>query len=433
MFYALALFSKTTACTLPAALLLILWWKKDPIDWRRLAQVVPFLALGAGMGLLTVWWEHYHQGTGGKLFAIGWLERILIASHAVWFYAGKLLWPVNLMFSYPRWTIDPANPLAYGWLAAGAGLGAVIYFARRFLGRGIEVAVLFFVATLSPLLGFIMLFTFRYTFVADHYQYIASIGLIALAAGGLTTAFRFWEKGTPLLKPAFCGGLLVVLGFLTWRQCGMYADLETLWRTTIAKNPNSFMAYNNLGFNLLQAGQLDEAISQFQEAIRLEPNDAEAYYNLGNALGKKGQADAAINQYQEAIRLKPNYAEARYNLGNALFRKGQIDEAISQFQEAIRLKPDLAEAHYNLGAALHRKGQTDEAISQFQEAIRLKPDFADAHYSLGTILGMKGQIDEAIGQFREAIRLKPDFVEAQQNLVRALEMKNGPAKAGKSE
>jgi len=184
IFYALALFSKTTACTLPVALWLILWWKKDPIDWRRLAQVVPFLVLGVGMGLLTVWWERYHQGTGEKLFAFGWLERVLIASHAVWFYAGKLLWPVNLMFSYPRWTIDPASPLAYGWLAAGAGLCAVICFARRHLGRGIEVAVLFFVATLSPLLGFIMLFTFRYTFVADHYQYVASIGLMALAAGG---------------------------------------------------------------------------------------------------------------------------------------------------------------------------------------------------------------------------------------------------------
>src|SRR5208282_631169 len=156
VFYALALFSKTTACTLPAALLLILWLKGRPIDWRRLAQVVPFLAMGLGMGLLTIWWERFRHGTQGKLFSMGLLERILVASHALWFYAGKLFWPVNLTFSYPRWAIEPAHPSAYGWLLLGIGSGAAIYFTRRFVGRSVEVAALFYVATLSPLLGFVM-------------------------------------------------------------------------------------------------------------------------------------------------------------------------------------------------------------------------------------------------------------------------------------
>ena len=137
------------------------------------------------MGLLTVWWERYHQGTQGKLFALGPPERLLVASHAFWFYLGKLVWPVNLMFSYPRWTINPADPLAYGWVVAGLGLGVVICFLRRFAGRSLEVAILFYGLTLSPLLGFIMLYTFLFTFVADHYQYIACIGPIALAAAGI--------------------------------------------------------------------------------------------------------------------------------------------------------------------------------------------------------------------------------------------------------
>jgi hypothetical protein len=157
---ALALFSKTTACTLPAALLLVLWLKGKPIDRFRLAQMIPFLAMGAGMGLVTVWWERYHQGTQGVRFSYGLVERLLIASHAVWFYLGKLVWPVNLIFSYPRWTINAADPLAYGWLAAGLGLGIAIYVARRSAGRGVEVAALFYVTTLGPLLGFIMLYTF---------------------------------------------------------------------------------------------------------------------------------------------------------------------------------------------------------------------------------------------------------------------------------
>src|SRR4029453_15300100 len=138
LFYALALLSKTTACTLPAALLLILWWEKRPTTWQRLTQIAPFVALGIGMGLISIWWERYHQGTQGEIFQIGPMERILVASRALWFYAGKLLWPVNLTFSYPRWMISASNPVDYAWLLAAAALAAVIYFAPRGVGGGPE-------------------------------------------------------------------------------------------------------------------------------------------------------------------------------------------------------------------------------------------------------------------------------------------------------
>ena len=167
-----------------------------------------------------------------------------------------MFWPANLTFSYPRWAIDPANPSAYGWLLLGIGFGAAICFARRFVGRGVEVAALFYVATLSPLLGFVMLYTFRYTFVADHYQYVASIGLIALAAAGITLAF----KTKPWLKLVGGGALLLTLGILTWRQAGIYRDRETLWRDTLAKNPDCWMAHNNLGTALADQGRFEEAI-----------------------------------------------------------------------------------------------------------------------------------------------------------------------------
>ena len=289
VFYALALCSKTTACTLPAALLLILWLKHQPINWSRLAQVVPFVVLGVGMGLVALWWERHHQGTEGKVFALGFLDRILIASRAVWFYAGKLLWPANLTFNYPRWVIHPGNPFAYGWLVAGVGLGAVIYYARRFVGRSVEVAAAFYVAALSPLLGFFMLYTFRYTFVADHYQYVAGLGPIALAAAGISAVSLRSGRENRFLKPLIGGGLLVVLGLLTWRQCGMYADLETLWRTTLARNPKSYMARNNLGTVYLNQGRLNEAMACFQEAKEIQPQDANAYLNLGALFFKAGR------------------------------------------------------------------------------------------------------------------------------------------------
>jgi len=422
-FYALALLgfapalcAKTTACTLPAALLLILWLKEKPVNRRRLAEVTPFVALGIGMGLLTVWWERYHQGTEGKLFALGLMERILVASRAVWFYAGKLLWPVNLIFSYPRWTISTANPAAYGWLLATIGLGAAIWRVRRHAGRGVEVAFLFFVVTLGPVLGFIMLYTFLYTFVADHYQYVACIGPMALFSAGLTQLASGQKQRKPWLEAMFCVGLLLTLGTLTWRQARIYQNDETLWRATLRLNPDSWLAHNNLGDAFSEKGRIEEAISQFQETIRLKPDDAEAHNDIGAALLNQGQTDGAISQFQAAIQLKPDDAEAHYNLGNALFEKGQTDEAFNQYHEAIRFQPDDAIARYNLGIALARKGQTDEAISQFQQAIRLKPDYANAVNNLGNVLLNKGQTDEAISQFQEAIRLKPDYPEAHYNL-----------------
>src|SRR2546427_5582632 len=231
--YVLALSSKTTACTLPAALFLILWLQKKPINWRRIIQIVPFFLLGLGMGLVTVWWERYHQGTRGVLFALSPIGRVLIASRAVWFYLDKLIWPSNLTFIYPRWDIAPTHLLDYTWLLAGMVLCVPIYFLRRYVGRSVEVATLCFVATLSPVLGFIMLYTFRYTFVADHYQYLACIGPIALISAGLTTLSRSFKNVQWLVF----GGVVVILAslsLLSWRQSAMYRDMETLWRTTIA-------------------------------------------------------------------------------------------------------------------------------------------------------------------------------------------------------
>jgi len=418
--YAAALCAKTTACTLPAALLLILWLKKMPVTRRRLAEVTPFVALGIGMGLLTVWWERYHQGTQGKLFALGLMERVLVASRAVWFYAGELLWPVNLTFSYPRWTISTASPAAYGWLLAAAGLGAAIWRVRRHAGRGVEVAVLFFVVTLGPMLGFIMLYTFRYTFVADHYQYAACIGPMALFSAGLAKLAGGFKPRMRWLETMVCAGLLLELGTLTWLQARNYQDDEKLWRATLRLNPVSWLAHNNLGSDLDDKGRTGEAIGEFQEALRLNPDDTEAHNNLGAALLKKGRIDEAVSEFQTALRLNPHDVPAHYNLGNALDKMGQPDKAFSLYQEAIRLNPDDATAHYDLGVSLARKGRGDEAIGQFQEAIRLKPDYANAINNLGNALLNKGQIDGAISLFQEAIRLKPDYPDARYNFGVAL-------------
>jgi protein O-mannosyl-transferase len=376
--YALALFSKTTACTMPAALLLILWLKREPITWRRVVQVVPFVLLGIGMGLVTIWWERYHQGTQGTLFAIGLPERFLIASRAFWFYLGKLAWPAHLSFSYPHWEISAINPTEYIWVAAIAALAAAIYFGRRWVGRSAEVALLFFLTTLSPVLGFIMLYTFRYSFVADHYQYLASIGPLALFAAGTTTAFGFLQRERTFLKPVICGAVLLLLGVRTWQQCGAYSNPETLWRAVISENPQSWMAHNNLGIALVQSGRIDEAFEQYHKALEINPGYGEAYYNLANALLRAQRVDDAVAHYKKALELEPRISAAHANLAAIFLRRGDLDEAIARFKQAVELENGNATYHTLLAGALRRAGQEEEAQFHFRKAAELDPRRANS-------------------------------------------------------
>ena len=259
-------------------------------------QIVPFVVLGVGMGLLAVWWERYHQGTSRGVFTfLSPIERILVASRAVWFYLSKIFWPSNLTFIYPRWNISPTDLLDYIWLLAGIAACAAIYFVRRYFGRSVEVAAAFFVGTLSPVLGFIMLFTFRYTFVADHYQYLACIGPIALASAGIVSlSDKFAQYRAVIVSVA----LLVVasLGTLTWRQASTYTDIETLWRTTLARNPECWMAHTNLGLVFIEKGQIDDGIAHYRSALQMQPDSWDADYNSYGAFGKKsgGRGDPSL-------------------------------------------------------------------------------------------------------------------------------------------
>jgi tetratricopeptide (TPR) repeat protein len=413
--YALALFSKTTACTIPAALLLILWLRRKPINRGALAAILPFVVLGLAMGVVTIAWERYHQGTRGQLFSLGIVERVLIASRAIWFYIGELLWPANLTFSDPRWQIDAQDPVAYTWLLAGLAIAGLIAFVRRFVGRGPEVAALFFVATLAPTLGFVMLYTFRYTFVADHYQYLACIAPVALvcgAAGFAAERSRTWRYSWFVLSAA----LIACLAVLTSQQSAMYRDLETLWRTTITRNPSSLMAHLNLGELLMRSGRRDEAITEFNRALAADPESGEAHYNLAGALLEKGDIAGALEQSGRAVALWPDNPAVQSLRGFALVNAGQAGEALSHYRAAVELKPDDAKAHYDFASALLRVGRLNEALEQLRPALA-SGQFPEAHAALGSILWSKGQFREALAEFSTHLALAPADTAAKNNLA----------------
>jgi tetratricopeptide (TPR) repeat protein len=420
VFFVLGLMAKTVIATLPAALLVVFWWRRGKLSWKQdVLPLVPFFAAGITAGFCTSWMERQVIGAQGAEFNFSIVERFLIAGRAIWFYLGKLFWPVDLIFSYPRWKVSQTIWWQYLFPAAAALLLGALWFLRR-RARGPVAALLFFIGTLFPALGFLNVFPFKYSFVADHFQYLACCGPIVAASVGIHMIFRGLGERRLVWERAFCAMLLAALGLLTWRQCRMYADMETLWRTTLARNPDCWLAQNDLGAVLYEKGQLNQAILRFRSSLAIQPDNAEAQNNLGSALVKKGQDNEAIIRFRKALAIRPNYAEAYRNLGNALLREGQVDEAILEFQKAVAIRPDLAQLHDTLANALLQKGQVDEAIIQFQETLEIHPDDDQAHYNLGVALRQKGQTDEAMLQFQEAVAIRPDFAEAQNNLGNSL-------------
>ncbi|MGO8836407.1 MAG: tetratricopeptide repeat protein [Limisphaerales bacterium] len=404
--FAAALSSKTVACSLPAALLLVIWWKKGCLRANDILPSLPFFAIGAAGGLATAWIEKHHVGAQGAEWSLTFADRCLIAGRALWFYAGKLVWPVQLTFIYPRWKIEA--DVWWQWLfpAAAVCVVAGLWLVRHRIGKGPLVAVLFFAGTLGPALGFINVFPMRYSFVADHFQYLAAGGLIALCAAGL--------RRLPRVAPAM---LVVVLGVLTWRQADTYRDLETLWRTTLARNPDCCLAHNNLGVLLNSEGHTEEAIEHFQKAVRLSPDYCEALNNLGSALANQGQFDEAIENFRQAARFNPNDFKALCNLGLALANKGRLDEAIEAYRQATRINPNFSDALDNLGNTLAAKGRLDEAIENYRQAIRVNSNRPETFFHLGMTLDQLGRTREAVAQYREALKLNPNLAGALNNLA----------------
>ena len=424
-----ALLSKTVTATLPAGLLVVFWWPRGRLDWRRdVGPLVPFFVLGAVSGLFTAWAERKLIGAEGAEFEFTLVERGLIAGRVVWFYLGKLVWPANQAFIYPRWEIDQGDGWLYFYPLAAAGLliGAWLYRNRS---RAPLAALLFFGGTLFPVLGFFNVYPFRYSLVADHFQYLASLGIISLLAACLTLGLARWRPGWA--KSGLALGLAIagILGVLTWRQCWQYKDVETLYRETLRRNPTCWLALNNLGNVLIGRGRPEEALEYLQAALRLKPDYPECQNNWGNALQALGRPEEAIEHYQAALRFRPEYASAHNNWGSSLQALDRLPEAIEHYRLAIRIKPEYAEAHNNLCNALHRLGRSREAADHARRALELNPDYAEAHNNLAIALISLGNLPAAIEHCREVARLKPEFAEARLNWGNALGAQGRDAEA----
>jgi Tfp pilus assembly protein PilF len=364
-----ALLSKTVTCTLPAVLLLLLWWRHGRVTRSDWLYLLPWLAAGLCFGLVTIWMEEYFVGASGAAWSLTAIQRFLIAGNALLFYAGKLLWPIPLLFIYPRWQVDAASPMWYVGPVVVLAVVAGLWLLRRRLGRGPLVAVLIFAGTLFPALGFLDVYPFRYSFVADHFQYLASISLLALAAAaGAAVLGGRWPARV------LAGLLLLVLAVLTCRRSVDYYSEQTLWEDNLAKYPDCSVAHARLGVLLADRGQYRKAADHFHEVVRLHPDSLDDRLKLANYTESAGRLEEAVVEYRTVLGMAPDRIAASTDLARCLCLMGRFDEAARELEAALRLHPEDANVHCSLGLIRADQGRFDQAIAHVETATRLDPN-----------------------------------------------------------
>ena len=406
--YALGLLSKSIVVTLPVALLVLLWWKQERVSAQDLMRLLPFFIVGFAIAL------------GDYLFYISideqlditysFWERFLIASQAVWFYVGKLLWPANLMVIYPHWDVSVGNPVAWLFVATTVGVLILLWSYQHRIGKGPLAGVVFFFITLSPILGFVDHKYMMFSPVADRYQYLAGLGLMAVLVGGAVhtmqphiTSFRSVVMG------AFAV-LIMGLGALTWHQATIYQDGITFFRHIITYNPTARDAHYNLGVALFRSDHVEEAYEASLKSVEFRPSDSLAHSNVAHALILMERYEEAEASLKQALTLNPNNATAWQRYGSLYFEQQRYEEAYEANLKSIELQPDRSTAHLKAAVALFQMKRYEEAEESFKRSLELDPRDDTAWQNYGGLLFQQQRYEEAITAFQEVISLSADSI-----------------------
>ncbi|PWU10973.1 MAG: hypothetical protein C5B50_24160 [Verrucomicrobia bacterium] len=478
--FVLGLLSKPAIAPLPFVLLLIAWWQRGRIQLRDVTRILPFFCATLVIGLVTYRMEQWRIG-GEIVRSDGFLQRLAGAGWAVWFYLSKALFPVHLVSIYPRWEIPATRLLSY---APGIVLVAAFFLCwliRRPWAKALLFGMFYFVIMLGPVLGFMNIGFMNYSLAADHWQYFAILGPLALVSSWfytvLATPFsrhtqdetkkaqtglrfplspaegeRAGVRGNgdivqtlPLNCSLFFGALLLTMTILTFRQSSIYENSEKLWAATVAADPLCWQAHSILADTYVkESGLYEQAVSEYEQALALHPGFVNNENNLANVYRRLKQPQKAIEHLRKAVALDPRASAPHFNLGALLLDQGQVDEAITQFEvgitNAVLMDPHsesaladasgVVQAHLVVGnILLYRKGELDKAIGHYRTALQLKPDFADAHINLAEALTRKGLSDEVVKEYQAALAVKPDAFEAHQVLASLLFKRQQPREA----
>ena len=414
-FFLLALFSKTVSGSLPAAILLIRWWQHGSVKRREVAALVPFFVLAILLGGQTAQLEVSHVLAKGAEWDFSAIDRLLIAGRAAWFYFGKLLWPHPLIFNYPRWTIDAGAWWQYLFPVSLCVVLYILWHLRQRLGRGPLAAVLFFVGTLFPALGFFNVYPMRFSFVADHFQYIAGIGAIIMFCAASCLLMDKLLPGLKNVRTIFFSAVLLTLSLLTWQQGNAYRSNLTLFNDTIDKNPASWFGYSNRAVWYMQSGKEDLAMSDLEMSLAIKPDEADALQTRGVIHLKNKKLDRAFADFDLSIAIRPWRSDYILNRSSAYKYVGRLDEALVDADRVIAMEPDDARNFLHRAGIYSMLEEYEKVLGDLNRALMLAPEDFQIYANRGLIYYRQGLLSKAISDFDVALKLRPGSAETYYN------------------
>jgi tetratricopeptide (TPR) repeat protein len=462
-----ALLSNTVTATVPAVLLVVYWWKQGRVPRREIVGLAPFFAIGLALSVVTIGLEKTHIEATGQVWSLSPLDRLLVGGRALWFYADKIVWPQPLIFFYPRWPINSYDPWQYLYPAAALAVLVSLWLARKRIGRGPLAAVLIFAGVLTPVLGYFDIFSFRYSFAADRFQYHASIALIALAAAVLARGSERLGQRIRWLSSLAVICLLLLLSAVAEQRTLAYHDRDTLYDNTLALNPDAWVIPEDLGNFLRNHGKNEQAIPWYRKAIEIrtklvsdEPTLsahrkglAGCYSQLALALQHSGKAAEAEASHREAIKLyerlvsknpgvgayKDSLAASYVDLGFLYRDVGRTDEATASFRKAIETREQLVHenptvsdyqeglgwCYVNLAMVQQKAGNSTAATVSYRKAIQVREKLAGDNHAVAKYQNNLAAsfVDLALlqydlGQPSAAARSFQNAIETREQLVR---------------
>ena len=421
--FLLALLSKTSVVMLPLVFLGLAAWMKGRVTKKDFLSVLPFFALSLALGLVTLWFQ-YHRAIGPEVIRTdGFCSRLAVACCAIWFYLYKALLPVNLCFVYPRWEIDASSPLSYLPVASLVALGLFLWRYRGTWGKPFLLGLGYFAITLFPVLGFFDIYFMRYSLVADHWQYVSIVGVIALVCAGAGTARQNLEGAGRRCVEAGAAAVVLVLGALAVHQLPSYKNEATLWAHTLDRNPEAWIAHHNLGNLLRLAGQTEKSLKHLKTAVGLRPGNPDIRCHLAAAHLQDGSPAEAERQARKALELEPHNLWALDALAMALADQNKTSAANETFEKALDLDPYALYVHDHYGAHLMRSGDYQGAKRHLEAALQIAPDLAPVHANYGRLLAKMGKVDDAISSLRHSLALGPQAATTYESLGQLLAQK----------
>lgn len=452
--FVLTLLTKGSVVILPAVLLLLIWWRNRKLERKEFVSLAPFFVLSFAEALAAIWFQNHRAIGGDMIQELNRAGQFAAATRAVWFYLWKAWVPWNIMVIYPQWPIDSKSLVSYIPAMLIVAVLAVAWKYRTTWGRHVVFALCAFMVSLFPVMGFFNMYFLVFSRVADHWQYLAMLVSIPFAV--CTVVYFVRKAKLPIAATtALSVAVLAFLGVSTFVRATVYQNEENLWTDTINKNPNAWMAYNNLGNAIAAKHDTDKSIEIYSKAVAIKPDFSDAHSNLGNALVAKyesmkstnkveaekilddanehfakavaleprmanfhfnygiglvdkGKIEEGINEYNEALKIRGGFADCRNNLANALLKVNRPKEALEQALIAAQINPNSAEAHYNAGSAYHQLNDIDNAKKEFDKALSLRSNLSTAHFECGMMLAMSGRFEEALPHFQAYIKDHPN-------------------------